>query len=133
MDAGELALCRIRGTFMLQSNLSHPIYWILVMLTTVKEVGGSCQVRRSVPGIAKFENSADQQGFGSPIFTAESTASISPKGTSGRGCLIDDNPVGIDQLASTRAQLRQHFWRRTLRPTEWCPARLEDSCTRRWA
>ena len=26
-----------------------------------------------------------------------------PERTSGRGCLIDDNPVGIDQLASTRA------------------------------
>lgn len=85
MDAGELALRRIRGTFMLQSNLSHPIYWILAILTTVKEVGGSCQVRRSVPGIAKFENSADQQGFGSPIFTAESTASISPKGLPAEG------------------------------------------------
>ena len=55
------------------------------MLTTVKEIGGGCQVRRSVPGIAKFENSVDQQGFGSPIFTAESTASISPKGLPAEG------------------------------------------------
>lgn len=49
------------------------------MLTTVKEVEGSCQVGRGVPGIAKFEISLDQQGLGSPILTAESTASISPK------------------------------------------------------
>lgn len=85
MPAGELALCRIRCTFMLQSNLSHPIYWILVMLTTVKEVEGSCQVGRGVPGIAKFEISLDQQGLGSPILTAESTASISPKGLPAEG------------------------------------------------
>jgi len=55
------------------------------MLTTVMEIGGSCQVRRGVPGNEKFENSVDQQGFGSPILTAESTASISPKGLPAEG------------------------------------------------